>query len=374
MVHYGKTPGNVVRDIQPVLPSRQNNCEYRTVTDAPRQYHELSVVDDGRTYRFAWRSDLMTEIVLGALKFAAAEGNILLISRSGGGKTLLARTLHGASPRAAEPFEGVYYFGDSSDAAYRELFGAERGSFAGSIELIRGKFELAQSGTVFLDNLHNHYKAIQRNLLQVCDHGYYTRFGGKKRLRTNARIIAATEEEPADLVEKDKLIEALYSRLNRFPVRLPPLCARPEDALPLVLAIVAQHNESGGGSGREFSSGALTALEEAAKQLENIRTLEDLVARADALVDRKERARILGEDIKRARDWDSPLFGLPAQWRTPVELDIGLLRELVSEGVVQRVAAERLGYRNRDALNRAIRRVGLPSWTELKKTGVPENE
>ena len=167
-------------------------------------------------------------------RIAPTDASVLLCGETGTGKDVLARSVHGASPRADEPFVVVDCGAVSYNLIESELFGHERGAFTGAVAQRKGAFETARKGTVFLDEVGELPLDVQPKLLRVLESGEFRRVGGNKTLRSEARIVAATKRDLNAEVERGKFREDLYFRLAVVPITVPPLRQRREDIAPLI--------------------------------------------------------------------------------------------------------------------------------------------
>ncbi|HLK47657.1 MAG TPA: sigma 54-interacting transcriptional regulator, partial [Bryobacteraceae bacterium] len=152
---------------------------------------------------------------------------------SGTGKELLAAHIHGESPFAAGPFVKVNCAAIPSELLESELFGHEKGAFTGAISTRRGKFELADGGTIFLDEVGDLLSGSQAKLLRVLQEGEFHRVGGEQPIRVSVRVVSATNRSLTDLVAQEKFREDLYYRLCVVPIRVPSLRERPGDIAAL---------------------------------------------------------------------------------------------------------------------------------------------
>ena len=164
---------------------------------------------------------------------ARSDARVLLIGESGTGKELLAAHIHQNSPFASGPFVKVNCAAIPTELLESELFGHEKGSFTGATGLRRGKFELADGGTIFLDEVGDLHGGSQAKLLRVLQEGEFHRVGGEQTIRVTVRVISATNRDLTALVAQEKFREDLYYRLSVVPIRVPSLRERPQDIRPL---------------------------------------------------------------------------------------------------------------------------------------------
>jgi DNA-binding NtrC family response regulator len=191
-------------------------------------------------------SKCMQEIKNYLDKVARADSNVLITGETGTGKELSAETIHIKSPRCTNPFVCINSAALPETLIESELFGHERGAFTGAITEKPGKFELAGSGTVFLDEIGdmNHY--AQAKILRSLESKEFFHLGGKRPVLFNARIIAATNKDPVQLIEEKRMREDLYYRLNVARVHLPPLRERKDDIPSLILHALKRLNRKFG--------------------------------------------------------------------------------------------------------------------------------
>ena len=207
---------------------------------------------------------------------ARAEAAVLLVGESGTGKELVARAIYANSPRAARPYVAINCAAIPDTLLESELFGHERGAFTGALTQRIGKFERADGGTIFLDEIGDMPLALQAKLLRVLQNGEFQRLGGDQTLRTKVRVIAATNKDLTAMVKAKTFREDLFYRLNVVQIQLPPLRERPEDVLPLADHFLkrAAKNQT-----LKFSVATKKALQGYAWP-GNVRELENAVERA----------------------------------------------------------------------------------------------
>jgi two-component system nitrogen regulation response regulator NtrX len=209
---------------------------------------------------------------------ARSDARVLLSGESGTGKELLAAHIHAESPFAAGPFVKVNCAAIPTELIESELFGHEKGAFTGATSARRGKFELADGGTIFLDEVGDLHASSQAKLLRVLQEGEFHRVGGEQAIRVSVRVIAATNRDLAEMVAQQKFREDLYYRLCVVPVRVPSLRERKEDIGPLAEYFLAEFCARNNFRPKRWGAGTLAALEEYSWP-GNIRELRNTVER-----------------------------------------------------------------------------------------------
>jgi formate hydrogenlyase transcriptional activator len=198
----------------------------------------MKVVDqDRRVRRFeqiVGNSPALRVVLEQAERVAATDATVLIQGETGTGKELIAHTIHNASPRSGRPLVKLNCAAIPFDLLESELFGHERGAFTGAIAQRVGRFELADKGTLFLDEVGDMPLALQPKVLRVLQEQEFERLGSGRTHRVNVRLIAATHRDLQRMVNCKELRSDLYYRLNVFPIALPPLRDRREDIAPLV--------------------------------------------------------------------------------------------------------------------------------------------
>jgi two-component system response regulator AtoC len=175
----------------------------------------------------------MDPVVEAIEKVARTNATVLLLGESGTGKEVAARAIHLKSPRATKPFMAINCAALSEQLLESELFGHEKGAFTGATERKRGRLELADGGTFFLDEVGELKPELQAKLLRVLQERRFERVGGSRTLEVDVRWIAATNRDLRSMIDEGRFREDLYHRLAVFPIKLPPLRDRPKDLLPL---------------------------------------------------------------------------------------------------------------------------------------------
>jgi DNA-binding NtrC family response regulator len=223
------------------------------------------------------------ERILGMVKrVSATDSTVLITGESGTGKELLAREIHKHSFRQKSPFVVVDCGALVETLFESELFGHVKGSFTGAFETKHGRFEVANGGTIFLDEISNISMNIQAKLLRVIQEREVTRIGSTKSIKVDVRIIAATNEDLAQCVRKGKFREDLFYRLSVVPIHLPPLRERKPDIPLLVDHFLDKYNRKTKKRIKKFSPQIKKALQEY-NWPGNIRELENTIERAVVL-------------------------------------------------------------------------------------------
>jgi two-component system, NtrC family, nitrogen regulation response regulator NtrX len=187
----------------------------------------------GESPRLIGESPAFKRILEQATQVARSDARVLLMGESGTGKELIAAHLHQESPFASGPFIKVNCAAIPVELLESELFGHERGAFTGATSCRRGKFELADGGSIFLDEVGDLHETSQAKLLRVLQEGEFQRVGGGETLHATVRVISATNQDLPFLVKQKKFRQDLYYRLSVVPIRVPPLRERMED-VPLL--------------------------------------------------------------------------------------------------------------------------------------------
>jgi len=231
---------------------------------------------------------------------------VLLLGESGTGKELFARMTHDLSPRKNGPFVAINCAAIPKDLLESELFGHERGSFTGATGRKIGKFELADEGTIFLDEIGDMDQGLQAKVLRVLEGDRFMRVGGTSKVKADVRVVAATNKDLQAAVAKQVFREDLYYRLNVFPIVIPPLRDRREDIPLLVEYFLAMYCRELKREGLKVSSEAMEIMMKHS-WTGNVRELQNCIERAVILCDGltimpehiglHQNARLLEEDL-----------------------------------------------------------------------------
>ncbi len=247
----------------------------------PRTGVHAEPVADLERMPLVGRSPAMQEIYRALARLMQTDLTVMITGESGTGKELVARALHDYGKRQKGPFVAVNMAAIPRDLIESELFGHEKGAFTGATQRYAGRFEQAEGGTLFLDEIGDMPMEAQTRLLRVLQQGEYTTVGGRSAIKTNVRIIAATNKELGGLIRQGLFREDLFFRLNVVPLRLPPLRERIED-----IGDLAQHFFAiAAAEGLPLKRIEAEALERLKRHRwpGNIRELENLTRRLAAL-------------------------------------------------------------------------------------------
>lgn len=224
-------------------------------------------------------STVMDKVLQEVEQVAATDAMVLILGETGTGKELLARAVHQRSGRAERPLVKVNCAALPENLIESELFGHEKGAFTGALERKIGRFELADQGTLFLDEVGDLPLALQSKLLRVLQEGEFERLGNPRTVTVDVRIIAATNQDLEQAIDRQAFREDLYYRLNVFPLHSPPLRERPEDIPLLVGDFVEKYAAKTGRSIHGVPDQAIHALQAYAWP-GNVRELENIIERA----------------------------------------------------------------------------------------------
>ena len=230
------------------------------------------------------RSPVMLRLRQLIERVAPTDATVLITGENGTGKEMVARELYRRSPRRQNPFIKVNCAAVSENLIESEFFGHERGAFTGATERREGRFELANQGTLLLDEVSEIPLNLQAKLLRVLQEREFERVGGNRTIKVNVRILATSNRDLLSYVEKGAFRQDLYYRLNVFPVHVPALRERPEDILPLAEHFLTRCARKMGVKVAGFSESALKAMA-AYRWPGNVRELQNTIERAVILTE-----------------------------------------------------------------------------------------
>jgi two-component system NtrC family response regulator len=302
-------------------------------------------------------SGAMQEVLGVVRRVAPSTATVLIQGESGTGKELIARALHAQSPRASGPFVAVNCAALPETLLESELFGHEKGAFTGASERRVGRFEAAEGGSIFLDEIGDLSPGLQVKLLRVLQERRIERVGANRPIPVDVRVIAATKIDLERAIREQRFREDLYYRLNVVTVTLPPLRRRREDLPPLLDHFLKRFAQANAKDVRGFTREARDALMKY-DYPGNVRELENIVERAVLL----SRAEVIGlGDLPLAVQEGAGAAGAPPA-SLPALLEQvereKILEALRDAGGVQTRAAERLGISER-ALRYKLKKYGL---------------
>ena len=229
-------------------------------------------------HEIVWKGEAMRRVMAQVDRVAASESRVCIFGETGTGKELVARTIHERSPRAAGPFVTLNCAAVPAELIESELFGHEKGSFTGASGRHIGKFEQADQGTIFLDEIGDMPLNMQAKLLRVLEEGEVERIGGDKPIAVNVRVVVATHRDLEARVREEKFRQDLFHRIHVFPLLLPPLRERRDDIPTLVEHFAAQVCLQNGWKPVSFTADAMEALQ-SHPWPGNVRELRNMVER-----------------------------------------------------------------------------------------------
>lgn len=209
-------------------------------------------------------------------KACLSDVTVLITGETGVGKELVARAIHQNSPRSNKAFVGVNCAAININLIESELFGSEKGAYTGSANMAKGKFDAANGGTLFLDEIGDMHPDAQVKLLRVLQEKEFYRVGGTVPIKVDVRIIAATNQNLEELIEEKLFRKDLHSRINRFPIEIPPLRERNEDIVLITAELLKKYRAKAQKPNLEISKDAVEVLQ-SRKWYGNIRELECVI-------------------------------------------------------------------------------------------------
>jgi Nif-specific regulatory protein len=319
----------------------------------------------GQTIQFdtlVGESPAMQEVYRLVERVLNTPATVMITGESGTGKELIARIVHFQGPQAKGPFIAVNCAAIPETLLEAELFGYERGAFTGATQRKPGRFELAAGGTLFLDEVAEMSSVLQAKLLRVLQEKQFERLGGTETLSTDARIVAATNQDLEQRIHDGTFRRDLFYRLNVFPIPLPPLRQRHEDIIPLALHFLRRYRQELRKEVVGISKEAMGLMERYAWP-GNVRELENVVERAvilcqGAVITAQELPLALREPLK-ASTLDSEAFRLPPGGIALSELERELIRQALEQTHQNKSHAAKLLGLSRTQLRTRMRHYGL---------------
>ena len=343
-------------ELRPVVESALQNLEHRE-----RAHDNIPTLPDSdEPVKMIGVSRPLQEVFKIVGRVSQTDAPVLITGESGTGKELVARALHEYSPRRQADMVAINCGAIPENLLESELFGHEKGSFTGAVARRTGRFEQCDEGTLFLDEIGDMPGSVQVKLLRVLQEGTFSRVGSNETLRSDVRIVAATNKDLAEEVSLGHFREDLYYRLNVVEINLPPLRDRPED-IPLLAEFFLQRLVSKQGMARMRLSGEAIESLQKHRWPGNVRELENTIARACAL---STTDLLLPEDMPFARSPFSESQKLNSAFETIFstvsEPEQGLLKWLKTE------LCQRAFDRNESDLKESARQLGI-TQSELRE-------
>ncbi|CAG0952615.1 Regulatory protein AtoC [Geobacteraceae bacterium] len=311
--------------------------------------------------RIVGKSPVMLKLLETVRRWGITDEHVLICGESGTGKELVARAVHDASRRTAKPFVTVNCGRLNANTAESELFGHVQGAFTGANKGRAGLFELADTGTLFMDEISEMPLDVQVKLLRVLETSTFRRLGGNHDISVDVRFVFASNKKLEECVNRGEFREDLFHRINLLPINVPPLRERPDDIIPLSYYFLKTATEGGAG-GWEISEEAMTALT-AYSWPGNVRELRNVIRRASILATEP----IISSDLLPF----SPPKNLPAPRATDSSAGEAppLPLWVVERDHIQRVLDQVEGNKSRAAKLLEIDRKTL--YTKLERYGLP---
>ncbi|MGQ9610691.1 MAG: sigma-54-dependent transcriptional regulator [bacterium] len=315
-------------------------------------------------YRFdeiIYGSSEMEEVINTAGRAADSRASILIYGESGTGKELIAKAIHYASPRKNKPLISINCAALNENLLESELFGHEKGAFTGADKQRKGRFELADGGTIFLDEVGEIPPSIQVKLLRVLQEREFERVGGNETIRVDVRVISATNRDLESMIKKGAFREDLFYRLNVISIRIPPLRERKSDIPPLINYFITKYARENNKEVESLSKEAMDALIKY-NYPGNVRELENAIERAVIMA----RGKIITLDdlpifMKISNDDSKQSYELKGETLDKIVENVE--RQLIAEALVkannnQSRAAEILGISERN-LRYKLKKYGM---------------
>ena len=331
---------------------------------------EQAFAQESCLYRFEdiiGRSAALQRVLQQVAIVAPTTATVLLHGETGTGKELIARAVHNLSSRRQRPFVPLNCAAIPSGLLESELFGHEKGAFTGALIQKKGRFELADGGSLFLDEIGDISLELQPKLLRAVQEEEFERLGSARTIKVNVRIIAATHRDLSDMIRQEKVREDLFYRLNVFPIEIPPLRDRREDIPLLVNYFVSKLSRS---MRKEITSIPLDAMEFLRNHpwKGNVRELANFIERA-VILTRGDELELPVANVRSSLDTHFPTAPSGTYREAESTAIIEALR--AASGRLSGVggAAERLGLK-RQTLQNKMRRLGITrtDWTTGSST------
>ncbi len=318
------------------------------------------IFDDDVDSEFVGSSQKMKEVFGLIYKLCKVDTTVLVRGENGTGKELVAKAIHYNSPRKAGTFVAINCGAIPEQLMESELFGHEKGAFTGAVERKIGKFQLATNGTLFLDEIGELKPEMQVKLLRVLQEKKFLPVGSNREVKSNARIIAATNRNLEKMIEESDFREDLFYRLNVMPIFLPPLRERHDDIPALVNSFIKKFSKSHDSIIQGISAQAIELLK-AYRWPGNIRELENVIERAFIVENTAQiQAASLPDTVQKAKDSIPAIKGLESKTSEP--LDFEIFKEQAEKDFI--IAALKA---NKGKINQTVAQANIPKNTLLRK-------
>jgi DNA-binding NtrC family response regulator len=316
-----------------------------------------AIASDVTAVPLVHRSALMARVVDLARRVAGSDANLLIVGESGTGKGLLARFIHEASARRRGPFVTITCANIAADLLESELFGHEKGAFTGATEQKKGRFELADGGTILIDGVSELQPSLQGKLLRVVQERAFERLAGTRTISVDVRILASTQADLEALVRAGSFRKDLFYRLNVIRVEIPPLRERLEDVPVLAEQVMREIARRTGTPEKRLTKGALDRLMRHAWP-GNVRELQNVLESAAILEDRPE----IGTGAVRVGEPgpSSPVAAAARKMYSLAQIEEAYIREVLRTTGNNRSEAARILGINRKTLLEKRKRYGIP--------------
>ena len=334
-----------------VLLVVKNALEWADLQRENQRYRELV----GEAPRMIGAAPVFQQAVLQATRAARSDVTVLLSGESGTGKELLAAHIHRESPFASGPFVKVNCAAIPTELIESELFGHEKGAFTGAAGLRRGKFELADGGTIFLDEVGDLHEASQAKLLRILQDGELQRVGGERPIRVATRVVAATNRQLDELVASGRFRQDLYYRLSVVPIRVPALRERLQDVAELAPYFLSEFCTRNNFRPRAMDRDVVALLQRYTWP-GNVRELKNVVERMAILT---AGDRITAESIPLEVRLHEPVRAAAGLQEVRDAAERDRIRQVLEETDWNVSGAARLLGTERTALHKRIRALGL---------------
>lgn len=317
------------------------------------------VFDDDIDSKFVGSSDQIKEIFHLIQRLSNVETTVLIRGENGTGKELVARAIHSNSPQKHGPFIAINCGAIPESLMESELFGHERGSFTGAVERKIGKFQLANKGTLFLDEVAELRPDLQVKLLRVLQEKRFMPVGSNREVKTNARIVAATNRNLEKMIEESEFREDFFYRLNVMPIFLPPLRERLDDLQDLIKFFVEKYNRKLNRSMKGVDLDALHLLKKY-RWPGNIRELENIIERAFIIENSNWiTVRSLPENIL-LESQNKSQISIPSEYHGPLDYDS--FKEQAEKTFIESALLA-----NDGKINKTVAHANIPKNTLLRK-------